>query len=354
MTISSYQSPLLQLPQAAEYQDEVAINAYQGVAWHYGSPLTEQRAFHTTGGLIDRSNRPVIKVSGPDAASFLHNLLSQKLDDAPPGLSAQALDLDSQGRIVHLIDLTVTEEEFFIDVAPGYGESLQKYLTMMVFWSDVSIDTPDLRILSVIGAKELVIPEEVVLSRQLSQRLDLFIPTNQLLIVAKKLIHQGIQPAGLMAYTAQRVQQLAPEIELDLDDKSIPHEIPALISREGRLGAVHLHKGCYRGQETVARVENLGRSPRVLVMVHIDGSAPSTPKVGEEITTIHKRRVGRLGTVVHDLDYGPIGLALIKRSALEQPSLLVGGVDISIDKDSLPVEDHEQLGKKAIEKLRGK
>ncbi len=149
----------------------------------------------------------------------------------------------------------------------------------------------------------------------------------------------------------ERVKALEPEGP-DLDAKTIPHEIPHWIGRDEHLGAVHLTKGCYRGQETVARVDNLGRSPRVMVLLHLDGSAPVAPAVGAEITS-GTRTVGRLGTVIHDCDLGPIALALVKRSALDS-DLTVGDVAVTVDPDSLPVDDGEQRGRAAVNKLRGR
>ena len=155
-----------------------------------------------------------------------------------------------------------------------------------------------------------------------------------------------------MAYTAERVKALEPEA-IDLDEKSIPHEIPHWIGRGERIGAVHLEKGCYRGQETVARVENLGRSPRLVVLLHLDGSAPTMPSPGAEIQA-KGRRVGTLGTVIDDCDYGPIALGIVKRSALDAGQVNIGDVAASIDAESIPVEEGEKAGRAAINKLRGR
>ena len=186
------------------------------------------------------------------------------------------------------------------------------------------------------------------------QRRDLLVPRADLVAMVEALEAEGVRLAGLMAFTAERVRALEPERGIDLDDKSIPHEVPAWIGREERPGAVHLDKGCYRGQETVARVENLGRSPRVLVMLQLDGSAPEAPTPGSDIVgPAGGRALGRLGTVVHDCDFGPVALAVIKRSALEQ-ELQVGDVSVMVDPTSLPEERGEQAGRAAVERLRGR
>ena len=176
-------------------------------------------------------------------------------------------------------------------------------------------------------------------------RTDIAVPKQQIGQVADQF-----PLAGLMAFTAYRVAAGEPETRADLDEKSIPHEAPSLINRGEAIRAVHLEKGCYRGQETVARVENLGRSPRLLVKLQLDGSSPNEPEIGAEITA-GGRKVGRLGTVVHDADEGPVALALVKRSALQAP-LDIDGTAASVDQSSLPEDEGEHAGRRAVDRLR--
>lgn len=356
---STYTSPLLALPGAAECQD-YDFPSLRSVAWHYGNPLGEQRNFETR-GLVDRSNRPVFAVSGADSATFLNSLLSQKLIDQPDGFSAQAINLDGQGRIEQLIDVSIHDRSFYLDLAPEHAADLIDYLNLRVFWSEVEITPTDLRIISLMSPTDdaVSLPDAVAFSRvgawSAGVRRDCFVPESQLSAVATELIDAGWAPTGLMAYTAERVKNTIPEAGIDFDDKTIPHEIPHLINRGDTTGAVALNKGCYRGQETIARVENLGRSPRLLVMVHLDGSAPQLPEPGAPIEAAGKV-VGRLGTVVHDWELGPIGLALIKRSVVhaETPTVLHSGdTAISIDPDSIPVEESSQAGRAALNRLKG-
>ena len=353
-----YASPLLGLPGAAPLQDPEGENAHPvptalaGVAWHYGNPLSEQRFFESGCGMVDLSHRRLIKVEGADAATFLNNLLSQKLDDAPDGFFGQALDLDGQGHVLHQMQVSRIGDAFYLDTTADRIDSLREYLHKMVFWSQVVISDPELAIIALIGPERdaVINPAGVVFSRQASvglARRELIVSREMLSDVASALVAEGVAPVGLMAYTAARVRALEPEASLDLDDKSIPHEAAFFIP-----AAVHLHKGCYRGQETVARVDNLGRSPRVMVLVHIDGSAPDQPRSGDAIES-GGRVVGRLGTVVDDYEYGPIGLALIKRSALGSSQLVAGQAALAIDRDSLPSDEGERPGRAAINKLRG-
>ena len=380
-----YRSVLLNRPNAMAYQEEPPHPDVTGVAWHYGEPLSEQRAITSTGAIVDRSHRRVIRVTGPEAAAFLHNLLSQKLDDVQAGWSGSALDLDTQGRILHTMDISVTTDTsadagtaaapeglaFYLDCEAGKFDSLRDFLQKMIFWSQVTIEEADLAIITVLGGPtDTHLPSQAVYSRTVStatpagtdsaqpttglweaSRTDIAVPREQLEAAVEELESTGLQLVGLMTYTAERVKALEAE-SVDLDEKSIPHEIPHWIGRGERVGAVHLEKGCYRGQETVARVENLGRSPRVLVLLHLDGSAPTMPSPGADIQA-KGRRVGKLGTVIDDCDYGPIALGVIKRSALDAGQVNIGDVAASIDADSIPVEEGEKAGRAAISKLRG-
>ncbi len=356
-----HRSPLLATPGAAELAEAGTspLDA-AGVAWHYGNPLGEQRALAGGPVLVDRSHRAVLTVTGPDAPVFLNNLLSQKLDDVPAGFSGSALDLDMQGRILHHADVYYDGTAFHLDLPSAQGASFAEYLRRMVFWSDVVIEPSNLAILTVLSPTADAPSVDGVFTREVPgwgrvHRWDVAVERRDITSTARDFTAAGGSLAGLMAFTAERVHAGEPELAADLDGKSIPHEAPALISRGGRVRAVHLNKGCYRGQETVARVENLGRSPRLLVTLLLDGSAPVDPATGADLT-LGGRTVGRLGTVVHDADYGPIALALVKRSAIGRGDLVVTGeVDVaaSIDPESLPGDEGEKAGRRAVEKLRG-
>lgn len=341
--MTPYESPLLSRPGATPLVEESLID-HTGVAWHYGSPLVEQGELPA---IVDRSHRSVIKVSGPDAATFLNNLLSQKLIDVPDGFSGSALDLDAQGHILHHADFTLNDGAFYLDLPVAQAETLLGYLQKMVFWSDVAIENTDLGILTLLG--DLPTPE-CVFAREVAwggpRRVDVAVSRTLIDATVSALLSQGAHLMGLMGFTAERVKAGEPELAADLDAKSIPHEAPYLLDR-----AVHLDKGCYRGQETVSRVHNLGRSPRVLVMLHLDGSAPTQPAPGDSILS-GTRTVGRLGTIVHDHELGPIALGLVKRSALNAP-LVSGATALAVDPGSIPDDSEERPGRAAINRLRG-
>ncbi|MCS4491887.1 folate-binding protein YgfZ [Corynebacterium sp. ES2715-CONJ3] len=333
----SLSSPLLSLPGAQELPD--AHPSWAHVAWHYGDPLSEQRYLESQ-AFVDRWQRGVVEVAGPDANEFLNNLLSQEFLNPTPDTYLSALDLSAQGRIINQMDVLYHGGVFYLDSA--LAEQLYDYLHSMIFWSQVEVTMSDKKVLSVFGGYAGAHPHRQGPFGRTDVLIDSALYRD---VVDEELRGRGYQPVGLMAYEAWRVRHVMPDVAQDLDATSIPHESPHLIEY-----AVHLNKGCYRGQETVARVENLGRSPRVIVMVHLDGSAPELPAPGMDIAG-SRRTVGRIGTVVHDCDYGPIALAAIKRSALDGP-LRAGECALSVDPDSIPPENNDQAGRRAIERLR--
>jgi folate-binding protein YgfZ len=291
-------NPLLARPGAVN-----AVGVDAGVAAHYGDPFREQRQLIERGGVVDRSHRGVLRVSGADRLSWLHSLTSQHLEVLPPGEVREALVLSPHGHIEHHLVLTDDGEATWIMVEPETVETLASYLDSMRFMLrvEVSDETASFAVLSVLseGAWE-----------------DVLVPRAQL---AERADAVGLPLAGLGAYEALRVQDHRPRLGFETDHRTIPHEI-------GWIGsAVHLQKGCYRGQETVARVHNLGRPPRRLIFGHLDGTADELPQPHTPIE-LDGRSVGFLGTAVQHAELGPIALAVIKRSTPDDAMLTVAGM----------------------------
>jgi folate-binding protein YgfZ len=342
-----------------------------GAVWHYGDPLGEQRAAAEAAVVVDRSHRAVLTLTGNDRKTWLHSISSQHVSELPDGSVTQNLSLDGQGRVEDHWTQTELDGVTYLDTEPWRGESLLAFLRKMVFWSDVAVEPAGLAVLSLLGpalADEQVLaalgvdelPAEdtaVALAgggflRRMADEgieLDLVVPRDQAAQWRQRLIDAGVRPAGVWAYEAHRVAALRPRLGVDTDERTIPHEV-------GWIGtAVHLDKGCYRGQETVARVHNLGKPPRMLVLVHLDGST-DRPAPGDPLLA-GGRNVGRLGTVVDHVDDGPIALALLKRGLPADTPLTTGGeaeVAAVIDPDSLPPADAVGAGRLAVEQLRGR
>lgn len=348
-----------------------------GATWHYGDPLGEQRAAETDAVLVDRSHRGVLTVTGADRQTWLHSISTQYVSDLPERASAQNLSLDGQGRVEDHWIQTELGGVAYLDTEPWRGEPLLAYLRKMVFWSDVTPAAADLAVLSLLGprlgdravldalgldalpADMAAAPvhgggfvRRMVSARDGQMELDLVVMRGQSTDWQRRLVQAGVRPAGVWAYEAHRVAAVRPRLGVDTDERTIPHEV-GWIGGPGT-GAVHLDKGCYRGQETVARVHNLGKPPRMLVLLHLDGSV-GRPATGD-VVQAGGRSVGRLGTVVDHVDLGPVALALLKRGLLAETALVTGAdgsVSAVIDADSLPPADPTGAGRAAVERLRG-
>ncbi|GAA3826286.1 YgfZ/GcvT domain-containing protein [Streptomyces phyllanthi] len=299
-------SPLLLLPGAvpAEGVDE-------GVAAHYGDLFREQRALADGTGFVDLSHRGVVTVSGDDRLSWLHLLLTQHVSELPPHQATEALILSAHGHIEHALYLVDDGETVWAHVEPGTQGALIAYLESMKFFYRVEVAdrTNDFAVLHLPAGSIAETPEGVVV-RETPYGRDLFLPRTDLEPYVEK---GGVGPAaGLLAYEALRVEHHQPRLGFETDHRTIPHEL-------GWLGtAVHLQKGCYRGQETVARVQNLGRPPRRLVFLHLDGSEVHLPPHGTELRLAGDgpdgRKIGFVTTSVRHHELGPVALALVKRN----------------------------------------
>ncbi|MFE2375043.1 YgfZ/GcvT domain-containing protein [Streptomyces sp. NPDC059398] len=307
-------SPLLSLPGAvpAEGRDE-------GVAAHYGDLFREQRALSDGRGLVDLSHRGVVTVTGPDRLSWLHLLLTQHVSELPQGVATEALILSAHGHIEHALYLVDDGETVWAHVEPGTQQELIAYLESMKFYyrAEIADRTADTAVVHLPAGSIAGVPEGVVV-RETAYGRDLFLPREQLETYAAE---HG-PAAGLLAYEALRIEAHRPRLGLETDHRTIPHEL-------GWIGtAVHLEKGCYRGQETVARVHNLGKPPRRLVFLHLDGSevllpAPGTP-VRRASDGAEGRQLGFVTSSARHHELGPIALALVKRNVPVDAELLAG------------------------------
>jgi tRNA-modifying protein YgfZ len=310
----------------------------QGVAAHYGDPMREQRSLERSAGIVDRSNRGVLTITGPDRLSWLHSLTTQHLEKLAAGQSAQALILSPTGHVEHHLTLTDDGTTAWVHVEPGTAAALLEFLESMRFMLRVEVAdvSDDYAILTVAGpaAGGLAAGLEGVRARVEAGpfgAIDLVVARDLLPGAAAELVRRGATLAGMWAFEALRIAARVPRFGLDTDHRTIPHEVGWIDA------AVHLNKGCYRGQETVARVHNLGRPPRRLVFLDLDGSVERLPahgdpvelaggEPGDEPSNERGVVVGFTGSAARHYELGPIGLALVKRTVPVDATLLAGGV----------------------------
>jgi folate-binding protein YgfZ len=283
----------------------------KGAIWHFGEPVKEQRAIEAGKAWADLSHLSVVAVSGEDRLKWLHDLTTQFLTDLEVGLWKPAMILDPQGHVEYQFNLVDDGSTTFLVLDPGYAETLVAYLTKMKFMLKVDVRdaTSEFAVLRAPGAAtDIGGPYALVPRGEVAQMAQTFGA------VATQV--------GTWALDAERVAAGRPRIAFETDHKSIPNELGVLN------GAVHMNKGCYRGQETVAKIFNLGNPPRRLVMLHLDGSDVGFPATGTKIEN-DGVVVGFIGTVARHHELGTIALAMIKRNTPTDATLSVDGIAAS-------------------------
>ncbi|MER5833269.1 folate-binding protein, partial [Streptomyces sp. NPDC002130] len=261
----------------------------------------------------------VLGAFGDDRLAWLHLLLTQHVSDLPVGRATEALILSANGHIEHALYLVDDGGTVWAHVEPGTQEALIAYLESMKFFYRVEVAdrTADIAVVHLPAGSIAEVPEDAVV-RETPHGRDLFLPRAALEAYAA----QAGPPAGILAYEALRVEQHRPRLGFETDHRTIPHEL-------GWIGsAVHLQKGCYRGQETVARVQNLGKPPRRLVFLHLDGSEVHLPVAGTELRLADEgpdgRKIGFITTSARHHELGPVALALVKRNVAVDAPLVAG------------------------------
>lgn len=283
----------------------------KGAIWHFGEVAKEARALTDGKAWADLSHRAVTEISGADRLTWLHSLTTQHLENLQPGEWKEALILDPQGHIEQQLFLVDDGTSTFIHLDQAQIDSLLSYLEKMKFMLRVEVrDCRDAyAILRAPGkTNELGGPYALVPKSELAATIDAFNSSNL--------------QVGTWALEAERIAKGRARIGLDTDHRSIPNEIGALNK------SVHMAKGCYRGQETVAKVFNLGHPPRRLVLLHLDGSAVDLPKHGDKVE-LEGKEIGFVGSVARHYELGPIALALIKRTTPSEATLLAGNIAAS-------------------------
>ncbi|MFW2512788.1 YgfZ/GcvT domain-containing protein [Demequina sp. SO4-13] len=322
-----------------------------GVALHYGDPVAEQRALAAGRAVSDQSHLGIVTVTGPDRLTWLDSLSTQAIGTLAPGFSSETMILSPQGRIEHVAGVVDDGETTWLitETAPALATFLDRMKFMRrVEVADATADfaaigeavsapaaagepptwvdpwpgvaaggttyaaDPDAPHPGADRAWRLVLVPRTTLEAEIDSRLD-----------------AGWSLVGTWATEAARIAAHRPRASHEVDDTTLPHELDWLRT------AVHLHKGCYRGQETVAKVHNVGRPPRRFTMLHLDGSAHTLPALGAPVMNGEKT-VGRITSVARHHEEGPIALAMLKRSV--DPTL-----ELMVPSDGGPLSASQEL-----------
>ena len=280
----------------------------KGAIWHFGEVAKEQRALAEGKAWADLSHRSVIEISGEDRLMWLHSLTTQHLEKLEPGVWKEALILDPHGHVEQQLFLVDDGTSTFLHLDREYAPALLDYLVKMKFMLRVDVkDVSDAYAIIKAPGKSDDIGGPYAL-----------VPRTELSATTAAFASANLQ-VGIWAIEAERIAQGRARIGFDTDYKSIPNEL-GLLNK-----AVHMNKGCYRGQETVAKVFNLGHPPRRLVLLHLDGSSVDIPSHGDAVM-YEGKEIGFVGSIARHYELGPIALAVIKRMTPADAVLEVKGI----------------------------
>ena len=310
----------------------------QGIAWHFGAPFEEQKALSAASGAVDLSNKVVIKLTGADRLSWLDSITSHAVAKLTDGQSATTLILSPHGHVEHELHVIEFAETCYLIAETGTAETLLSHLTKMKFMARIDIEL----------AADLAVVFEPI--REISETYPSWLTPLEFgelgltaagssaggdqsmyliarpakfigreILIPKSAIADYLSEraaAGSWAYNALRIAAGVPRLA-DLDHKTLPHEV-------GLIGAaVHLSKGCYRGQESVARLHNLGKPPRRLTLLYLEAGDNELPTKGDEVK-LADASVGVICSSAQHFEFGPIALALIKRSLDPTATVTIG------------------------------
>ena len=371
-------SPLLNRPGAVASAPDDPDGA---VPAHLGDPGREQAAL-AEGRAVCALARDVVTVTGPDRLSWLTTLSSQVLTSLEPGDGgAETLLLDAQGHITHALAALDDGRTLWLVTEAGSGEELATFLDSMRFMLRVEVtERPDVMALGALGeglealarAARDTAPDSPAAPDSSDAQADadetggaepqgsliglwrdpwpgvveggtsydvgedrphpgqeyrgglVLVPAQSVNAVAGTFLTagKGRRLAGALAWEALRIEAGRPRRAREADARAIPHELDWLRT------AVHLTKGCYPGQETIARTLNLGRPPRRLTVLQLDGLVGDLPRPGASVR-MGERVVGAVTSVARHHELGPIALALLRRAvpAGEQLTVEITEVD---------------------------
>jgi folate-binding protein YgfZ len=309
------------------------------------NPFVQQRDLLAGKAFVRRSDRGIICLTGADRLTWLDGLVSQQVRALVPGESVETLILTPQGRVQHQLSVVDDGVCCYLVLDAEDIPELAEWLDAMIFSGDVSVHAePDLSVWGVCaGAADDVLASALAEASDSSAVIvwqdpwnalspggvqyapephpghswtyrEYLVPAATTEHVTSALENAGCNLADLSAWDALRIAAWRPRLMAEGDDALLPHEVDWMRS------AVHMSKGCYRGQETVAKVHNMGAPPRRLVLLHLDGMSDTLPERGNPVQ-LDGATVGHITSAARHGEDGPIALALVKRTTSESATL---------------------------------
>ena len=324
-----------------------------------GDFLRTQRDVALGNALVHDQNSSVVTVSGPDRLIWLNNLITQEVLGLTPGHTVESLLLNPQGRVEHSFFLTDDGSTTWLLTSTEGVDALEAWLRSMVFRMDVIVDRPE--------NLAVIVSTQEGLLEGLSPRVVFSDPWPRVgvgsvgyaedvhpghewemhsAVIAKAELTRVSVPAVTPEHLEALLIAAARPTMADVDDKTLPHELDWLRT------AVHLNKGCYRGQEAVAKVHNLGHPPRRITLLHLDGSESLLPSAGDEVM-LGEKTVGRITRAAWHYELGPIALAVLKRmtpvddvlSVITGGRTVIANQEVLVPLDAGATRDIPRLGR---------
>jgi folate-binding protein YgfZ len=292
----------------------------------------QYRALHESAGLLERRDRSLYTVTGPDAAEYLQSQITNDVEALEPGGGCYAALLDRKGRMQGDMRVLRTDDGFLLDTERAAGDTIRRHLDTYRIGRDVSVEetTGQAAILSAIGpaANRVTVggplgPEHAHREIEIGGRscraiatdlgVDLLVAAGDLEAVGAAVLAAGAEPVSEQAAEIIRVEAGRPRFGREMSTSTIPQE--AGINER----AVSFTKGCYIGQETVARLHYKGKPNRRLV-----GLRTATPARAGESIRLGERELGSIGTAALSPAKGAIALAIVRREAESGATVVVG------------------------------
>ncbi|PWU19019.1 MAG: folate-binding protein [Candidatus Rokuibacteriota bacterium] len=291
----------------------------------------QYRELREGAGLLERAERVTLEVRGADAAEFLQGQVTNDVEALTPGQGCYAAMLNPKGHMVGDVRvLRVEPERFLLDTEATASEVVLRDLRMYKIGRQVEIaDMPERAVLSLIGPRAddvaaaavdahlppgehtVVSPREGLFAVRTDVGIDLVVDTPE--EVRERLLAAGAQPVSLDAAEIVRIESGRPRHGVDITEDNLPAEA-GIVER-----AVSFTKGCYVGQEPVARMHYKGRPNR-----HLRGLRLSAPAGRGTPLLADGKEVGRLTSMALSPALGPIALALVRREVVPNDQVAVG------------------------------
>lgn len=313
------------------------------LARHYGDPALEYDAAVKAAAVYDASHYGRVRVTGEDALDLLNRLSTNKVDTLSPGRAAMTVLVDDRGRIVDLLTVTNLGDELLLLTSPGMASRVVEWLDKYTFSEDVaftditgetaalSLLGPDApRLLAGLAGVDIAAALEGHVARVqasgaravLALRRPPVLPSWDMVVSAgdaqavwMAALRAGALPLGEEAWQALRVERGVPESGHELTDDYNPLEA-------GLSACVSLDKGCYIGQEVLARLDTYKKLQRRLAMLRFPGHGP----VEGDALELAGSRVGSITSLAtRPTDDAFLGLGFVRTTVADQDVLDVTG-----------------------------